>query len=248
MIFEGNVKYFSGLFLLAWPTKRQHGIQHHSSDFTAGLHVKQTLCGLFKLSHMIGGHMFLPQQRRNAPARLLPPLWSHEDPFMFIAAAAACALRGETLAVQSVLEVNVQLSLPRVFPFRFIELYSKQLKGKQLLTKFPTEGNTLHQLFIFKKCLLKWVKYQNACRNCTTTRHMCVLHFQEVSASKSWEWHKSDAHSKCVTTCCYIVQEKETAPRWMIEEKYGRWLLSPKHLSTGQARQTMEGGIRSPSV
>lgn len=68
-----------------------------------------------------GGHMF-PQQRRNAPAGLLPPLWSHEDPFMFIAAAAvACALRGETLAVQSVLDVNVQLSVG-VFPFKFIEL------------------------------------------------------------------------------------------------------------------------------
>lgn len=33
-----------------------------------------------------GGHMF-PRQRRNAPAGLLPPLWSHEDPFIqFIAA------------------------------------------------------------------------------------------------------------------------------------------------------------------
>lgn len=69
---------------------------------------------------------------------------------MFIVAAAACALRAETLAVQSVLDVNAQLSLPRVFPFKFIELYGEQLKGKQLLTKFPTEGNTLHQQFILK--------------------------------------------------------------------------------------------------
>lgn len=95
-----------------------------------------------------GGHMF-PRQRRNALAGLLPLMWSHEDPLMFIAAATAvCALRGETLAMQSVLDVNVQLSLPRVFPFKFIELYSEQLKGKQLLTKFPTEGSTLHEQFI----------------------------------------------------------------------------------------------------
>lgn len=67
---------------------------------------------------------------------------------MFIAAAAACALRGETLAVQSVLDVNIQLSLSKVFSFKFIELYSEQLKGKQLLTKIPTEGNTLHRQFI----------------------------------------------------------------------------------------------------
>lgn len=33
-----------------------------------------------------GGHMF-PRQPWNAPAGLLPPLWSHEDPFIqFIAA------------------------------------------------------------------------------------------------------------------------------------------------------------------
>lgn len=95
-----------------------------------------------------GGHMF-PRQRQNAPAGLLPPLWSHEDPFMFIAVVTACALRGETLAMQSVLDVNVQLSLPRVFPFKFIELYSEQLKGKQLLTKFPTEGSTPHEQFIY---------------------------------------------------------------------------------------------------
>lgn len=75
---------------------------------------------------------------------------------MFIAAATACALRGETLAMQSVLDVNVQLRLPRVVPLKFIELYSEQLKGKELLTKFPAEGSTLHEQFIYG---LKWVKY-----------------------------------------------------------------------------------------
>lgn len=87
--------------------RRQHTIQHYSSDNTAGLQHKITTLLLLFLKmvwqklytreagivHFViaqshgGGHMF-PQQRRNAPAGLLPPLWSHEDLFIeFIAAA-----------------------------------------------------------------------------------------------------------------------------------------------------------------
>lgn len=76
--------------------KSQHGIGYCGSDFTVGLQHKNNFLNVLQeiadIVHFVvgqshdGGHMF-PRQQRNAPAGLLPPLWSHEDPFIeFIAA------------------------------------------------------------------------------------------------------------------------------------------------------------------
>lgn len=179
MIFEGNVKYFSGLFLLAWPTKRQHGIQHHSSDFTAGLqHEELTtfffvfLNALAEITRMWSRHCVVcsssvtwwkshvpsPTATECSSSTTSSPVVTWGSVHVYCGGGGVCpACRDISRAECPWCERTVESS--RSLPFQIYWAVWWATQRKAAANQIPNWGKHTTSALYFKKCLLKWVKY-----------------------------------------------------------------------------------------
>lgn len=165
MIFEGNVKYFSGLFLLAWPTKRQHGIQHHSSDFTAGLqHEELTtffffLNALAEITRMWSRHCVVCSSsvtwwRSHVPSPTATECSSSTTSSSVVTWGSVHVYCGGG-GVRPAWTVESSQSLP--FQIYWAVWWATQ--RKTAANQIPNWGKHTTSAIYLKKCLLKLVKY-----------------------------------------------------------------------------------------